>query len=285
VRRGSLIVALCAACYSKPDRPGEHAGDSGTDAVQKCTAFTKWTAPTKIDGFGLGNLYSPTFTPDGSQLLFVNDPGGSKTDIYIADLDGTSVKSARVLVTDPTYDVDYPSFSGKGDKLYFEYNGFKTRSLGVLKTGELVLDSQSELAPELDNLDPGDNVENPRFARDDLEVVFDDRATSLYRAVRAESGEPWGPATPINELNSANVDLGPVLSPDGLTIWFTRDYHRLFVATRAGRTDPFTAATEHTTLVDVDFAEPTISPDEKMMVFSNLGPTPQELWYMTRECM
>jgi hypothetical protein len=91
---------------------------------------------------------------------------------------------------------------------------------------------------------------------DGLRVMFGSDAADigldfdLYEATRASAADPFAAATPVGGVNTPDADEdNPVMSADGLTLWFDRD-RVMRVATRATIDDPF----------DVD-APAMLSPD------------------------
>jgi hypothetical protein len=78
----------------------------------------------------------------------------------------------------------------------------------------------------------GYEEDDPCFTADRLELYYAIRRGELgndediYVSKRATTAEPWGAPTRVEELRSSGTDGTPIVSPDGLTIWFA--------STRAG---------------------------------------------------
>jgi Tol biopolymer transport system component len=72
----------------------------------------------------------------------------------------------------------------------------------------------------------------------------------LYRTSRSGRGAPFETPTPIGELNTTSIETDPVVSADGLTIYFSSDRPGgagdldIWMATRATTNDGFGAATD-----------------------------------------
>lgn len=83
--------------------------------------------------------------------------------------------------------------------------------------------------------------DDPTATADLLELYFN-RADDIYVITRASVSDPWSDPTPVDELNSADVETTPEVSPDGLTIYFasgrmpTLGGNDIWMATRASRT-------------------------------------------------
>lgn len=83
---------------------------------------------------------------------------------------------------------------------------------------------------------------HPRLSADELTIYFYSSLGSidLWSARRSSVAEPFGAPFPLSAVSSAQEDYDPMLSPDGLTLWFASrrdattgtDGARLYVATR-----------------------------------------------------
>jgi cysteine-rich repeat protein len=91
--------------------------------------------------------------------------------------------------------------------------------------------------------------DDPSLTDDLLEIYFSsDRSggpggEDVWFATRAATSDPWGAAAPVPGVNSASNENTPMISADGLTLWFASQRgggaHDLYVATRASRTLPW----------------------------------------------
>lgn len=113
----------------------------------------------------------------------------------------------------------------------------------------------------------------------------------LWRATRTAATAAFSAPdqATVASANSAMEELDPTLSSDGLHLYFARgagQLQRLMLATRATTSDAFAAAAMISELdAGVSDADPAVSPDELLMVFTSTRPSPisgTNLWYTTR---
>ena len=94
----------------------------------------------------------------------------------------------------------------------------------------------------------------------------------LYQAERASPGDSFGPlsATLFTAINDAVAQHDPYLSSDGLRLYYAPQdggVQTLHVASRTGRDRGFGPATPLAGLAPVIQADPTLSPDERVVVY------------------
>jgi hypothetical protein len=96
--------------------------------------------------------------------------------------------------------------------------------------------------------DPNTSEADPSVTGDGLELYFSSSRTGntdIYVTRRDSLSDPWDPPDLVEELSSADADLDPEVSADGLTIWINstravagaKGGYDLFVATRDSRDD------------------------------------------------
>ena len=91
----------------------------------------------------------------------------------------------------------------------------------------------------------GTDDDDPYLTRDQLEVCFDSTrggTDDLWTSRRALVSESWSAPTPVVMANTSNSEEHPVLSADGLTLYFTSNRSGdpdLWFSTRADRMSPF----------------------------------------------
>jgi hypothetical protein len=95
--------------------------------------------------------------------------------------------------------------------------------------------------------------DDPSLTADLRELYFDSNRPGgpgngdVWVARRESVDAPWGPPELVAELSSAWRETTPEVSPDGLTLWLASDRpggygdYDIWVATRASRTDPWSA--------------------------------------------
>ncbi|MGE0868570.1 MAG: TolB family protein [Kofleriaceae bacterium] len=95
----------------------------------------------------------------------------------------------------------------------------------------------------------------------------------LYRFVRATRSEPWGPAMPVTELNTASAETNPFTSTDDRVLFFgsNRDGNvDLVVATRDDVSQPFGAPVAQTILNSpLTDSDAWLSPDLRTIMFTS----------------
>ncbi|HEY7410293.1 MAG TPA: BamA/TamA family outer membrane protein [Vicinamibacteria bacterium] len=129
---------------------------------------------------GLGELYTPSFSPDGRKVVFSALAGGF-TDLYAYDLEAGTL---RRLTTDTFADLQ-PAWSPDGRQVAFVTDRFSTR-LDTLDPGNYrlaALDVASGEVRALPGFDKGKNI-NPQWSRDGSSIYFlanRDGVTNVHR--------------------------------------------------------------------------------------------------------
>ncbi|HEU0030440.1 MAG TPA: hypothetical protein VFQ53_07405 [Kofleriaceae bacterium] len=124
-------------------------------------------------------------------------------------------------------------------------------------------------------------------------VIASKRATSadydLWELARTNIGDPFGPATnaPFAALNTSTAQFDPHLTADGLRLYYAPGQpggQAASLATRATVGDPFGLPQPIVGLVGNDTADPTLSPDELVIVYSARKNTvdPLSMFYAVR---
>jgi TolB protein len=157
------VAALASPALSSAAWPGAN-GRIAFDSLEgggNGDIFT--VAP---DGTDLRNLTSsaaheqtPSFSPDGTKIAYVQDSDAGSYDIWVMNADGTGKQR---LTSDPAVDQS-PSFSPDGKKVVFSSNRNGDADLyvvGIDGTGETRLTSS-----------PGDAF-YPQYTRDGARIVF-----------------------------------------------------------------------------------------------------------------
>jgi hypothetical protein len=130
-----------------------------------------------------------------------------------------------------------------------------------------------------------------------LETIFDSRraggegGADLWRAKRDSVAEPFGKPTQVGvaDLNDGGQQFDPELVPDGRRLYYAPSVgssgQQIAVASRASLDDAFDAFTvvEISGALEVR-ADPSVSPDELVMVFTTRGPAvgPTDLYFAIR---
>jgi len=111
---------------------------------------------------------------------------------------------------------------------------------------------------------------DPAISADGLELFFSsDRPggpgsagdQDLYVATRTNAALAFGAPSIVTELATAQIETAPYLTPDGLTLYFTRA-GQIQRATRPSRTSPFTSVVAEPALSSALYdVNPALSPD------------------------
>lgn len=94
--------------------------------------------------------------------------------------------------------------------------------------------------------DPEAKDQDPTLTADLLEIFFfSDRGGNedLWTSRRADRQSAWEPPERVAEVSSDDIDLNPMISPDGLRLWFysRRSPSGIWYSERPSREEPFAA--------------------------------------------
>jgi len=225
--------------------------------------YSDWSAPVNLGLNNAGVEQGPAVSRDGLSMYFHWSPTGlSGNDIYV---------SRRTSVSDPWGQPEKlgpnvntvsneaaPALSPDGHRLYFQSNrpgGCGGADLYVSRRHNKRDDFGWQPAVNL-----GCVVNTP--AQEQNPAVFEDDATGIITlyfhsnrpvglgghdlyASTLQPDETFGPAAPVEELNSPWNDLAPEIRRDGLEMFFASDrpgtagFEDLWVSTRSSTSDPW----------------------------------------------
>jgi len=241
------------------------------------------------------------FSSDGLEMYFVSDRPGweGSWDIWVTRRDTIGDDWDTPMNLGPPVNssaLDYgPSISADGLELYFcsERPGGEGPPDIWVTTRATVSDPWG---PPL-NLGPPVNTSGqehaPRLSTDGLELYFSSYerpggygAADIWVTKRTKVNDPWGP--PINlgsVVNSSADENFPIISADGLSLYFSEDYHGpyrpggfgdidMWVTTRASVNDPWETPLNLGPIVNSSSVDsgPLISPDGSMLYFCSERP-------------
>jgi Tol biopolymer transport system component len=225
--------------------------------------------------------------PDGS-------PDGSSPsclDRWMAH-DVDFLPPTRLVALGSTADDRDPYISGDQLRLYFASERTVTSKVYV-STRSSVSDSfpTPALATDLNSTSSDSKISIT--ADDETVVIASSRAGSdsgsvdLWLGARATTTLPFAgfTRTPFPTVNTSDYQLDPEIGSDGLRIYYADTIaQRIVVASRAASLNVFGSPT---ILINSGFgdSDPSLSPDEKLLLFSSNRPTGMgggDMWYTTR---
>jgi hypothetical protein len=289
--RAAVVVAL-AACgrihFAERESPDAAASDATVDAPVTCDVSAPFGMPVPI-----AELNDPAFN-DGTLRLFADERsgyfwsfrGGASSALYLAtrpDL-ASPFSITPVQGLGLTGNLLDPSFTADGTLLVFR------RSMPGDDLYEATRVAPDTFMPgtAIANLDTGATEVQPFLAGDLL--VFSSSRTGggdLYTSTRA--GTSFSAPDQITELATADDEGDPVLSPDGLTLYFRSDRpsahggYNIFVATRPTIADPFrTPDLVPNVSSDADDGPSWISPDGCRLYISSDRAGTNDIYVSTR---
>jgi Tol biopolymer transport system component len=195
-----------------------------------------------------GPARHPRWSPDGTRIAFATyDPVAAGYQVYVMNSDGSNV---RLLTSAPIENFS-PEWSPDGRSLLFlsnrsPRNWWTMYVIGADGSGERLFAGNAACAT---------NVQEARWSPDGSRIAYscDDRFGGIF-TIRADGTQPSPVSTSAGDLEA---DFGPVWSPDGRQLAFTRSKSGEVYSgtpTRFGVyvTDLSTGAVNRVTNVDTD---------------------------------
>jgi hypothetical protein len=175
------------------------------------------------------NPYVPRLTADGRELYFT--ASHTLGDIHVAKRNhpdeefGVAVELDGLVNTDEFEQLG--SISADGLTLIFD------RSPSVSRPGDLYRATRRSRDAEFDKVEPLDALNMPDtnegwtfISGDELTIYYNSEVVDgngdfdIYQATRKNTDEAFGNVRAI-EINGPTIDMGPVVSSDGLTMFFS----------------------------------------------------------------
>jgi hypothetical protein len=294
--RDSGLMGATPASEDAFASPGDltRVADGGLDAGNglACDPTKPFGPPTFLQGLantGATNIGGLRLSPDSlTAYFYASYPAhsGSLRDLYSASRVTSSAPFDMVApLGDSTVntfvDEANPTVSGDGLTLIFErfYSGTPRRLHYAARTKRSV---PFTYGGPIGESNPAAQDTSPLLREDGRVLYFaSSRKTGIdydiYRA--AWNGTSLDSVVQVAELNTVFDDVGAVVTPDDLTIYFSsnRPPHMgpgwdIWRAARISTSDPFSAPTNVAELNSPDIKQPTfVSPDGCTVYFDTLG--------------
>lgn len=286
VRSGLALVVVCG-CSFTPGQVGVRDDASIIDDVAVDDAPVDTPVPLPAWGnvtmlvAGPG-VDDPTLTDDRLELYF-----NRTSDIYVATRASVNDAFGNATLDVPlsTGSIETtPEVSGDGLTMIVASNRSGGGACGDQDLWISTRATRSEPWPtptHIDALCSAQSDTGATVSPDGRRLVMSSHRTGtmgladLYIATRASTSDAWSTPVVLTELNTSASDADPVLSPDGLTIYFfsTRTVDAdLYVATRTSTSVPFSTPVSIDELNTAGSeSDPWVSTDQRVIVFERDG--------------
>lgn len=214
--------------------------------------LTRLTNNTATDG-------SPSWSPDGTELVFTSDRDGSFIDIYKMDANGSNVVR---LTTSSGHDIE-PSWSTNGEKIAFASNRDGDYEI-------FVMDADGNNQTPLTTNTTDDTY--PTWSPAGRHIAFVSRRDGNHEIYLMDADG----SNQTNLTNHSSIDWMPAFSPTG--------QHIAFVSNRNGNSSIYTIDTSGGSLSQLTFSNtlwaPAWSPDGSQLVYMSDQNGNDELYTM-----
>lgn len=208
-----------------------------------------------------GNVFSPSWSPDGTQIAFVTDRDGNP-EIYTMNSDGTKI---RRLTNNGINDLD-PQWSPDGSKIVFVSERDGNREIYVMNT------NGANVARLTNN---GASDSQPAWSPDGKQIIFSsDRNLPVEKQAESDLYVMNADGSNVKRLlDHAGGDWGAAWSPDGKRIaFYTAGFGQAGGDVAGG--DLFIVNTDGSGLVQlspdsVGGRDPSWSPNGRFLAFSS----------------
>lgn len=269
------------------DMAPDDGSGSGSGSGSACTTFGPWAPPIRVSSNDATlDDDNPALSPDGQMIVFERWPsGGGPPDLYYATRQGDDFINPRAMSSNDSASADSgPFWRPDGHALYFTQGNSKMQV--AVASG---LFGSYGVTHEFDSITT--YFERPRFSSDGLEVVFyDGNPADIWHAIRPTTASTIWTASALPSLDSPEVDDGPSLSGDDLTIYYasrhtgTGNPRHLFEAHRTAKQGQFDVPVDLGNFGVADPFGPDISRDGKTLVFTGYPGSTADTYLTTRSC-
>jgi Tol biopolymer transport system component len=294
-----ILIVVLACCGTPPsarpmtdarseDDAADAAGDAKTseDAAVDGPLFGPWNAPISA---GLpADADDPTLTADGLEL-YLNLSG----DIYTstrAALDQAWPTPTKVLALSAAAFESTPEVSPDGLTLYFSSSRMPTVGMQ-----DIWMSSRADRASawgtpvHVLELSTAGNDSAPTTVDGVTMVLCSNPGTAsrIYEATRASPQAAWSTPVEITALTSGVGECDPMLSSDGLTLYYftlASGQGDIFVTTRATTSDAFAVgqSIDNIDLMTEFDADPFVTSDGRHMLFESSRDGAYGIWEASR---
>lgn len=274
-----LLLASCGRLHfdERADGGGDGMGSSmPPGAFDTATLITTFVSGVDND--------DPAISPDGLELYVVTSMGGPSEDIYVSTrttrtAPWSALTKVVELSTDPITEKG-PELAGDGLTMYY------------LSDNDIMVAHRTAIgAPWVPSF-TGINGQygTPAVCDDERQLYMrdgDDGFQDLVVSRRESKADPWPMPVLATELNSTSDDGGPWVSPDCGRIYFDSDRDRigvLYSADRIPGADGYGPVAELAAFANMltNVHDPSLTTDERIMVFGKRSGGVQEVWETRR---
>ena len=292
------ILGLICGCgrFGFSDRVGDHDAATSADAMSGdagiCHTGT-FGNPTLIASLStLSEDSNPAVSPDELTMYFSSNrvpsqgraiwvaTRAARTDDFGTPSHSTEIDSAAddrdPEISDSGLTVYWGSTRMGGENLFYATRSLVTQPF--VDQGVLAITGNS-LA--INNA--------PAVTPDELTLLFSQGGLEIALATRPSGAVPFTFDRLVSEVNSAPTDSAPMMSNDGLELFF--DSYRtgpdvIYTAQRASTSDPFSAPTALTELDPpaLGAGSPELSADGRTLYFDRTDAVSIDIYVATRDC-
>jgi len=256
---------------STSDAAGGSGGDPGTPAALRCDPSQPFQDPVPVPGLVSGAARA-RFSQDEKTVYFalrLTDHWYLAQDTRSDRTAAFGVTNISLLLFDSTSNLS-PTLSGDGRTLYFESSWASAWHISVARRRSASA-SFASFAAIAETYSPS-GAGGPYLLPDESSLYFHraDQNGDLFRIDRATTG--FDAPVALDSVNSAALEAFPVVSPDGLVLYFVSvrgdTGYDIWMASRSSRDVDFGSVQELRSLNTPQYDIPTwISPDGCRLYF------------------
>jgi hypothetical protein len=288
-----IVLALVAACgddgNTQVDAPPEDA-EPPMDAPLPCNVEAPFGAPTTIMGLtgtGANATYGAHLSADELRIYVTRGtPGTATQSMFLgtrAATDGFFTIGPLSIMNPGNMPMAWPMLSEDERTIYFH-----TTSTVMSATRDAATDMFPAPAAMAELGTSGAGM-TPRLSRDGLKLHFARIVSGnagLFVATRDATTDPFGTGTLIAELSTDGYEEAPVVSDDGLEVFFARvpngSAGAVYRATRGSTSAAFGTPAVVTELGTGQLSPSWLSPDRCRLLFTKLDGASPQIFLATR---